>query len=109
MKRFVMSALLAITSLTANAAVDAGKAMDLASKNACTGCHAVDKKLVGPSYQDVAARYKGQKDAAATLVKIVKAGGSGTWGNIPMPPNAGISEADAKIVIEWILAGAPAK
>lgn len=109
MKQVVIATVLAAVSFGTHAAVDAAKAHELASKNACTGCHAVDKKLVGPAYQDVAAKYKGQKDAVTALVKTIKAGGSGTWGAIPMPPNAGISEADAKIVVEWILAGAPAK
>lgn len=109
MKQLVIAAALAAMSLSAHAAVDAAKAQELAGKNACLGCHAVDKKMVGPAYKDVAAKYKGQKDAVATLVKKVKAGGSGVWGATPMPPNTGISEADTKIVVEWILAGAPAK
>lgn len=109
MKHIVIAAALAAVSLSANAAVDAAKAQELATKNACLGCHAIDKKMVGPAYKDVAAKYKGQKDAVATLVKKVKAGGSGVWGAVPMPPNAGISEADTKIVVEWVLAGAPAK
>ena len=79
---------------------------DIASKSACLGCHAVDKKVVGPSFKDIAAKYTGQADASAKLVKKVKAGGSGVWGPIPMPANAGISEADTKAVIDWILAGA---
>ena len=80
--------------------------MDLAKKNACMACHAVDKKLVGPSYQDVAKKYTGQKDAAATLAKSIKAGGSGKWGAVPMPAQAALSEADASTLANWILAGA---
>jgi cytochrome c len=79
---------------------------EIASKNACMGCHAVDKKVVGPSYKDIAAKYKGQADAVDKLAKKVKAGGSGVWGPIPMPANAAISEADAKTVTKWILDGA---
>lgn len=103
MKRALLIAALA-ASLVAPTAFADPKA--IAQKNACMGCHAVDKKLVGPSYKDVAAKYKGQPDAVAKLVKKVKAGGSGVWGAVPMPANAGISEADAKLVVEWILSGA---
>ena len=78
---------------------------DLATKNACLGCHAIDTKMVGPSYKDVAAKYAGQKDAADTLAKSIKAGGSGKWGQIPMPAQAGLSEADAKTLAVWILGG----
>jgi cytochrome c len=76
---------------------------ELAKKNACLACHMVDKKLVGPAYKDVAAKYAGQADAEAKLVKKVKEGGSGVWGQIPMPPNTNVSEADAKALVKWIL------
>ncbi|MEY4756619.1 MAG: hypothetical protein RJA34_1517 [Pseudomonadota bacterium] len=79
---------------------------ELAQKNACLACHAVDKKLVGPAYQDVAKKYAGQKDAVATLAKSIKAGGSGKWGAIPMPAQAALSDADATALATWILAGA---
>ncbi len=78
---------------------------ELAQKNACLACHAVDKKLVGPAYQDVAKKYAGQKDAVATLAKSIKAGGSGKWGAIPMPAQAALSDADATALATWILAG----
>lgn len=75
----------------------------LATAKNCMACHAVDKKLVGPSYKDVAAKYAGQKDAVDKLaVKIVK-GGSGVWGPVPMPANAQVSEADAKKLAAWVL------
>ncbi|WP_203422217.1 c-type cytochrome [Acidovorax sp. ST3] len=77
--------------------------MELAQKNACMTCHAVDKKLVGPAYADVAKKYAGQKDAEATLVASIKKGGSGKWGAIPMPAQAALSEADAKTLAKWIL------
>jgi cytochrome c len=80
--------------------------MDMAKKNACMACHAVDKKLVGPAYQDVAKKYAGQKDAVATLTKSIKAGGSGKWGPVPMPAQAALSDADAGTLAAWILAGA---
>ncbi|WP_446719599.1 c-type cytochrome [Hydrogenophaga sp. OTU3427] len=78
----------------------------LAQKNACMACHAVDKKLVGPAYQDVAKKYAGQKDAVDALVKSIKAGGSGKWGAVPMPAQAALSDADAKTLASWILGGA---
>lgn len=74
---------------------------DLALKYNCMGCHAVDKKLVGPSYKDVAAKYKG-KGAEADLVKKIKAGGSGVWGTLPMPPNAA-PEGDIRQIVDWLL------
>ena len=81
----------------------------IANQNACMGCHAVDRKLVGPAYQDVAAKYKGDAGAQAKLIKKVREGGMGNWGQIPMPANPKIADADLKTVIDWVLAGAPAK
>jgi cytochrome c len=78
----------------------------LAKKNACTACHAVDKKMVGPSYQDVAKKYASQKDAAAMLAKSIKAGGSGKWGPVPMPAQPALSDADALALANWVLGGA---
>jgi cytochrome c len=80
--------------------------LDLAKKNACTACHAVDKKMVGPSYQDVAKKYASQKDAAAMLAKSIKAGGSGKWGPVPMPAQPALSDADALALANWVLGGA---
>ena len=80
--------------------------LDLAKKNACMACHAVDKKLVGPAYLDVAKKYADQKDAADALVASIKKGGSGKWGPVPMPAQAGLSDADAKTLATWILGGA---
>ncbi|MBB6579773.1 cytochrome c [Comamonas odontotermitis] len=77
----------------------------LAQKNACMACHSVDKKLVGPAYQDVAKKYAGQADAQAQLAKSIKAGGSGKWGAVPMPPQAALSDADASTLAAWILGG----
>ncbi|MGY2489783.1 c-type cytochrome [Cupriavidus sp. CP313] len=108
MKQFVIAALMLGAAASAHA-VDAAKAQDIANKNACMGCHQVDKKLVGPSYKEVATKYKGDKNALATLTKKVKSGGSGVWGPVPMPANAALSDADLKTVVEWVLAGAPAK
>ncbi len=79
---------------------------ELAQKNACLACHAADKKLVGPAYQDVAKKYGGQKDAEALLAASIKKGGSGKWGPVPMPAQAALSDADAKALASWVLAGA---
>ena len=75
----------------------------LAKKYNCLACHAVDHKVVGPAYKDVAKKYAGQKDAEAKLIEKVKKGGSGVWGNIPMPPNSAVPDADIKKLVEWIL------
>lgn len=76
---------------------------DLAQKKNCMACHAVDKKLVGPSYKEVAAKYAGQKDAVAKLTQKVVKGGSGVWGQVPMPANPQVSEAEAKQLVQWVL------
>jgi cytochrome c len=81
----------------------AGANEDLLKKSGCTACHQNDKKLVGPAYQDVAAKYKGDAGAAAKLAAKVKAGGSGVWGPVPMPPNAQVSDADIKTLVAYIL------
>ena len=86
----------------ASAAPDAAKAKQLAQKYNCLACHAVDKKLVGPAYEEVAKKYKGDKGAQAKLIGKVKSGGSGVWGAIPMPPN-NVPDADAQTMVEWIL------
>jgi cytochrome c len=75
----------------------------LASKNGCLACHAVDKKVVGPSYKEVAAKYRNDKGAEAKLIDKVKKGGTGVWGQVPMPPNAQVSDADVKTLVKWIL------
>ncbi|MEJ6002243.1 c-type cytochrome [Paucibacter soli] len=93
-----LAALLASQSAHANLA--------LAQKNACMACHAVDKKLVGPAYAEVAKKYAGQADAADKLSANIKAGGSGKWGPVPMPAQAALSDADAKTLASWVLGGA---
>jgi len=87
----------------AHAALDNKAAEELMKKDGCAACHAVDKKVVGPAYQDVAAKYKGDAKAEAMLVDKVKKGGVGVWGQIPMPPNAQVPEADVKNLVAWIL------
>jgi cytochrome c len=72
-------------------------------KNGCLACHSVATKVVGPAYQDVAKKYKGQKDAEATVLNNIKKGGSGKWGPVPMPAQTAVSDADAKTLAKWIL------
>ncbi len=102
MKHALMAALAGVSILAAGGA-QAAAGDDLLKKNACTACHALDKKMVGPAYKDVANKYRGQKDAPAKLAEKVKKGGTGVWGQIPMPPNAGVSDADLKAMIEYVL------
>jgi cytochrome c len=79
---------------------------DLARSKACFSCHGVDKRVVGPSFREVAERYKGQPSAEAQLVEKLRGGGSGNWGPVPMPPNADLAEADARKLLQWVLGGA---
>ena len=88
---------------TLSAAAHANKA--LAEKKGCLGCHAVASKLVGPAYQDVAAKYAGQADAKETLAQSIRSGSVGKWGDVPMPAQAKLSQADAKKLATWILSG----
>ena len=75
----------------------------LAEKKNCLACHQVDKKLVGPSYKEVAAKYAGQKDAAAKLAEKIQKGGTGVWGQIPMPANPQVNADEAKTLATWVL------
>ncbi len=77
---------------------------DLAKQKACLACHQVDKKLVGPSYKDIAAKYKTDKDAEKKLAAKIRAGGVGVWGQVPMPANPAVSEAEAITLAKWVLA-----
>ena len=75
----------------------------LAAAKNCMACHAIDKKLVGPSYKEVAKKYTGQKDAVDKLATKIIKGGSGAWGAIPMPANPQVNEADAKKIASWVM------
>lgn len=100
MKLIALSA--AALALAAASPVQASEA--LAKKYACVACHVVKgPKTVGPSYADVAKKYAGQKDAVAKLVEKVKKGGSGVWGQVPMPPNPNVPEEDIRALVKWIL------
>ena len=76
---------------------------ELAQKKNCMACHAVDKKRIGPGYKEVAAKYAGQKDAADKLAQKIVKGGVGAWGQVPMPANPQVSEAEAKQLATWVL------
>ena len=99
---------LAWTLTTAFAAAAAPAMADeaLAKARNCMACHAVDKKLVGPAFQDIAKKYAGQAEAVAQLAASIQKGSSGKWGAVPMPANAAVSEADAKTLAAWVLGGA---
>lgn len=88
------------------AALPAQASEAIAKKARCIACHAVDKKLVGPAYREVAAKYRGDAGAPARLAEKVRQGGSGVWGQVPMMPHPAdkISDDDLKAVIEWVLA-----
>ena len=84
-------------------AAPSGDVLAVATSSGCMACHQIETKVVGPAYKEVAAKYKGDATAVDTLVAKVKAGGVGTWGQIPMPPNAHVSDENIRVVVEWIL------
>lgn len=100
--RILFLTCLALAGLGAIPAAQASEEALLKKYN-CLACHAIDKKVVGPAYKDVAKKYKGQKDAAAKLANKVKKGGSGVWGQVPMPPNPSVPDADLKKMVHFIL------
>lgn len=81
----------------------AGADQKLALKHECLNCHQVNKKVVGPAFADVAKKYKGDASAPAHLLEVIKRGGKGVWGNIPMPPHPQVPEAEAKSLVKWVL------
>ena len=91
----------AVLALSSAAAAQANE--KLAQASGCMTCHGIDKKIIGPSYQEVAAKYRGSKTAEADLVKKVKGGGQGVWGSVPMPPNPHVKDEDIKTLVVWIL------
>jgi cytochrome c len=101
MKKIALIASLATVAALIAAPVFANA--DLAQKKSCLACHATDKKLVGPAYKDVAAKYAGQKDAAAKLADKIQKGGTGVWGQVPMPANPQVNAAEAKQLADWVL------
>ena len=100
MKSLILSA----AALALTAALPTQASEDLAKKHLCTTCHVVKgAKTIGPSYADIAKKYAGQKDAEAKLADKVKKGGQGVWGQVPMPPNAAVPDADIKALVKWVM------
>lgn len=83
---------------------DLAAAAEMAKANGCYSCHAAAEKIVGPSFKDIAAKYKGDKDAAASLAQSIQYGSKGKWGRIPMPPHATLSGSDLKALAGWVMA-----
>nr|WP_321785651.1 c-type cytochrome [Paraburkholderia sp. J94] len=112
-RRGVMGLAVAVAGVAATLgtapAFAAGDGQAIARSNACMGCHAVDRRLVGPSFKDIAAKYKGDASAQAKLEKKVRDGGAGVWGAIPMPSHPAMSANDIHDVVAWILVGSPSK
>jgi cytochrome c len=104
-KFFLLATLLSLFSASATA--DDAKAFALAKQSACLGCHAKDKKIVGPSFQAIAKKYANDPGATVFLKNKIIKGGSGSWGVVPMPANAKLSDADVSLLTGWILRGAP--
>ena len=100
MKRVIGAVAIAAAMALAGAAQANEK---LAQASGCMTCHGIDKKVIGPSYQEIAQKYRGNKAAEADLIKKVKGGGSGVWGATPMPPNPHVKDEDIKTLVVWIL------
>jgi cytochrome c len=104
---FAALAVALAASATPVYAVDGQAALAIATKNNCLACHAVDSMVVGPAYRDIAKKYQGDASAPDKLFSKVRNGGTGVWGQVAMPPNPGIGDADLQTVIAWILAVVP--
>ena len=100
--KHVFSAL-ALAAVAVTVATPALADLQLATAKNCMACHSVDKKLVGPSYKDVAAKYAGQKDAVDKLAEKVIKGSAGVWGPVPMPANAQVTPDESKKLVAWVL------
>ena len=100
-----MKCLIAASAATLGLLLAGGVQADekLAQANGCLTCHQIDKKILGPGFKEVAAKYRGDKAAEANLVKKVKDGGKGAWGDMVMPPNAHVKDADIAMLVKWIL------
>lgn len=101
MNRTLLAALTCAAGLLVVAPAQAS--LDLAKAKNCTACHAVDKKLIGPSYKDVAAKYASDKEAVAKLAKKIREGGVGAWGQIPMPANPQVTADEATALAKWVM------
>jgi cytochrome c len=101
MKRYVSK--LAFAAMAALVSVPAMANIELAQKKACVACHSVDHKIVGPAFKDVARKYRGQKDIVPRLTEKVMRGGKGAWGEVAMPANSQVNQAEAGQLVAWIL------
>jgi len=108
-KIFLSFALLVLHFQYAQAGSEDQQAFAIAKQNACLGCHATNKKIVGPSFESVAQKYQSDSSAQAFLKNKIAKGGAGSWGVVPMPANAKLSDADLSLLTTWILRGAPNK
>ena len=108
-KTVFLFALLALRLPCALASSEDQKAIAVAKQNACLGCHASNKKIVGPSFQSVAQKYKKESNAQSFLKDKIAKGGAGSWGVVPMPANAKLSDVDLSLLTSWILRGAPSE
>jgi cytochrome c len=95
----------AVGAVAATVSLPVLASKELAQKNACMACHAPDRKLVGPAYQEVAKKYAGDKEALAKLTASIRAGGAGKWGPVPMPAQPNLSDADAQALAAWVMGG----
>lgn len=103
MNTVVLARSVALLAAAAVVALPAAANPQLAQAKNCTACHAIDKKLIGPAYKDVAAKYAGNAAAVAPLTQKVMKGGAGVWGAVPMPANPQVTEAEARTLVQWIL------
>ncbi len=103
MKKCVSSVVTVAALTLAGGSALAQDAQQLLKDKGCLVCHAIDKKVVGPAYKDVAAKYRSRKDAEGYLVKKIEEGSSGVWGQIPMPPNTTVSQAEAHTLAKYLL------
>jgi cytochrome c len=103
MKRFLLLAAIGTVIAMPAWSQDADAALKLSQKSNCAACHAVDKKLVGPSWTDIGKKYGGDAGAEAKLVTKAKKGGVGVWGQVPMPPNVTVKDADIQVIVKYAL------
>jgi len=103
MKRHWIVLAVGLSGASGAQTLDSAGAQALMKKNGCDSCHEIDKKVVGPAFRDVAAKYKGDKDASIKLQNKVKKGGAHVWGDIVMPPNVLATDAEIKSLVDWIL------
>ena len=105
--RLALGSMLLLCAGIAQATPDQSTFLPVMQANGCTSCHSVNEKIVGPAFQNVAAKYAGDKDAAASLMQSIQNGSRGKWGRVPMPPHASLSQAELKEIATWVLAQKP--